>query len=207
MAAFKVGKEFLSTLKSRRSIYHLGRAEIKDEEIEAYLRGIFSFLPSAFNGREQRIMLLLGEKNVSFWKELMPGVLEKRYENSSDEEMLAKRRGLCESFSKGNGTILFFSDSKIALSLKSTFLEYAGDIDRFVAQDVSISEYAMWLGISKIGLGASLQHFLGLDAVLKAAYNVDPSWVLDAQMPFGSIEKAPASKDTARDPEYFRTIK
>ena len=56
-------------------------------------------------------------------------------------------------------------------------------------------------------MGASLQHFLGLETAVRAAYNVNPDWVLDAQMPFGSIEKAPAVKDRAQAPEHFRVVK
>lgn len=200
---FRAGQDFISTLRGRRSIYHLGKAGVEDEEITAYLKEIFSSLPSAYNAKTQRIILLLGKENVLFWKELVPGVLKKYPE----KENAAKLLGLCESFSKGNGTILFFSDSKVAGDLKSTFTEYAPLIDMFAAQDIGISEYAMWLGLSKIGMGANLQHFLGLDAVVRTAYNVDPNWILNAQMPFGSIEKEPAAKDRTQLPEYFRTIK
>ncbi|MBO6021234.1 MAG: nitroreductase family protein [Aeriscardovia sp.] len=207
MTDFEAGQDFLSTLKGRRSIYHLGKADVKDEEIESYLREIFSSVPSSFNARAQRVLLLLGNENMLFWRDLVPGALKERYENNpGDEEVLAKRRGLCDSFSKGNGTILFFSDSKIGSALKGTFKEYEPAIDRFLAQEVGMDEYAMWLGLSKIGMGASLQHFLGLETAVRAAYDINPDWVLDAQMPFGSIEKAPAAKDTAQAPEHFRVI-
>ena len=208
MTDFKTGEDFVSTLRARRSIYHLGKADVKDEEIESYLREIFSSVPSSFNARAQRILLLLGNQNLLFWRDLVPAALKERYENHPEaEDAWTKRRGLCDSFSKGNGTILFFSDSKVGSGLKETFTEYEPAIDRFLAQEVGMDEYAMWLGLSKIGMGASLQHFLGLETAVRAAYNVNPDWVLDAQMPFGSIEKAPAVKDRAQAPEHFRVVK
>ena len=207
MADFEAGQDFISTLKLRRSVYHLGKADIKDEEIETYLRAIFSSVPSSFNARAQRILLLLGDQSMMFWKDLVPAALKENYKKYPDGRALSKRTGLCESFSKGNGTILFFSDSKVAGALKETFVEYAPAVNRFMAQEVGMDEYAMWLGLSKIGLGASLQHFLGLEVAVRAAYNVDPDWVLDAQMPFGAVEKAPEAKDSAQAPEHFRVIK
>ncbi|MBO6003561.1 MAG: nitroreductase family protein [Aeriscardovia sp.] len=200
-------KEFLSLLKERRSVYHLGKAEISDGEVASYLRSIFSSVPSAFNARAQRVLLLLGNQNYLFWNALVPDVLRGRHEiNPEDEALLAKREGLCKSFCKGNGTLLFFTDSSVADTLREDTLEYASSIDRFMAQEDAMVEYAMWLGICKIGLGASLQHFLGLQEAVKTAYNLDESWKLDAQMPFGSIEKAPAPKDTSQAPEHFKVI-
>ncbi|MBR4399858.1 MAG: nitroreductase family protein [Aeriscardovia sp.] len=208
MTDLQAGREWLSTLKGRHSVYHLGKADIKDEELTAYLKEIFSLVPSSFNARSQRILLLLGKESMLFWKDLVPIALEKNYEACPGEkEVLDRRRDLCESFSKGNGTILFFNDSKIGRALKSSFKEYAPSVDRFMAQEIGMDEYAMWLGLSKIGLGASLQHFLGLDTAVRAAYETDPDWILDAQMPFGSIEKAPEPKDTSHDPGHFRVVR
>ena len=201
-------KEFLSLLRGRRSVYRLGKADISDGDLENYIESIFSSVPSAFNARAQRILLLLGNQNLLFWKDLVPDVLRGRHEaNPEDEAMLEKRRGLCKSFCKGNGTVLFFTDSSVADTLKEDTIEYSSSIDRFMAQGDAMAEFAMWLGLSKIGLGASLQHFLGLGEAVKTAYNLDPSWKLDAQMPFGSIEKAPEPKDTSQAPEHFKVIK
>ena len=208
MEDFEAQKEFLSLLRGRRSVYHLGKAEISDGDLESYLKNIFSSVPSAFNARAQRVLLLLGNQNLLFWKSLVPDILRGRREvNPEDEAMLEKRKGLCQSFCEGNGTILFFTDSSVADTLREDTVEYSSSIDRFMAQGDAMVEFAMWLGLSKIGLGASLQHFLGLQEAVKTAYDLDPSWKLDAQMPFGSIEKAPAPKDTSQAPEHFRVVK
>ncbi|MBR6440305.1 MAG: nitroreductase family protein [Aeriscardovia sp.] len=208
MENFDAQKDFLSTLRARRSVYRLGRADISDGDLEEYLRSIFSSVPSAFNARAQRVLLLLGNQNLMFWKELVPDILRGRHEaNPEDEALLAKREGLCRSFCEGNGTILFFTDSSVADTLRENTIEYASSIDRFMAQGDAMVEFAMWLGLSKIGLGASLQHFLGLGEAVSTAYDLDSSWKLDAQMPFGSIEKAPEPKDTAQAPEHFKVIK
>ena len=86
MMDFEAGQDFLSTLKGRRSIYHLGKADVKDEEIESYLREIFSSVPSSFNARAQRVLLLLGNENMLFWRDLVPGALKERYETYSTED-------------------------------------------------------------------------------------------------------------------------
>ena len=64
-----------------------------------------------------------------------------------------------------------------------------------------MAQYAVWLALAEVGLGATLQHYNPIiDQAVAEAWDIPTNWKLRAQMPFGSIE-APAGEKTYIDEE------
>ena len=60
-------------------------------------------------------------------------------------------------------------------------------------------QYAVWLALAEVDIGASLQHYNPIiDAEVAKRWDIPTNWVLRAQMPFGSIE-SPAGEKTPMD--------
>lgn len=64
--------------------------------------------------------------------------------------------------------------------------------------DVASLTYTLgtvWVGLSSMGLGASLQHFNPvIDETIYDTWKIDRSWKLVAQMPFGAAIDLPPAK-------------
>ena len=56
-------------------------------------------------------------------------------------------------------------------------------------------QYAVWLALTELDLGANLQHYNPLmDEYVHQEFNTPASWKLVAQMNFGGIQKEPDEK-------------
>src|SRR6056297_2608780 len=97
---------FLNALKSRHSEYVLSKdIDIKEIEIEEFLKDVLVNTPSAFNSQSQRMIVLVGEKHVQLWDQLietMKGIVKgDQFENTKTK---------LNGFKAAYGTIPFFDD-------------------------------------------------------------------------------------------------
>lgn len=178
-------------LKKRRSVYALGNSFIVPKEkiihsIEEALQNV----PSAFNSQSSRLVLLFGDSYQKLW-EITALELRKKV----SEEQFQKTKEKLNSFSKGLGSILFYEDTETISSLQIKFPLYKDQFPIWSEHGNAILQYAVWLYLTDLGLGANLQHYNPLiDKALQEAFQIPSHWRLIAQMNFGSIEKEPDSK-------------
>ena len=60
---------FLNAVKDRRSRYALtDKSPVSDEQIVTAVKEAVKYAPSAFNSQGARLMVLLGERHVEFWR-------------------------------------------------------------------------------------------------------------------------------------------
>jgi predicted oxidoreductase (fatty acid repression mutant protein) len=71
-----------------------------------------------------------------------------------------------------------------------------------------MAQLAVWTALADAGVGASIQHYSPLiDAAVTRTWNLRESWVLRAQIPFGSNEAPVAEKTFIDDGLRFRTYR
>ena len=64
-------KPFLTEIENRRTIYKTKTSiSISDEELEEMIEHIVKYMPSAFNSQSTRVVLLLNDQHIKFWKML-----------------------------------------------------------------------------------------------------------------------------------------
>jgi uncharacterized protein len=69
------------------------------------------------------------------------------------------------------------------------------------------AQFAVWSALANANIGASLQHYNPLiDDAVAAIWQIDASWRLRAQMPFGSNEAPFAEKTFIDDALRFKVV-
>lgn len=191
---------FLDVAAIRRSQYALGkRLPQSQEEITALIRQAVKLSPSSFNSQSSRIVILYGAQHARFW-EIVREALRKVVpaEDFSDTD---KR---IDGFSSGAGTVLFYEDQTVIEGLQQQFALYSDNFPIWSEQASGIAQFSVWTALAAAGLGASLQHYNPLsDAVVAAEWQIPSSWLLRAQMPFGSNEAAFGEKTYISDSNRF----
>ena len=183
--------DFNTVIKKRRSHYNLTSSKSIDrDEIITRLKIALLHAPSAFNAQSTKIALLLDHHHITLWKKLLDDLRltqsEKRYQRS---------KARIEGFIKAYGTILFFEDREKILSLKEKYPKIEHEIDVWAHQSQGMLQYAVWLSLAEVNVGASLQHEnKGLSPIVQSMLKVPSSWELIAQMPFGEVSVSPKEK-------------
>jgi predicted oxidoreductase (fatty acid repression mutant protein) len=143
--------------------------------------------PSSFNSQEARILLLLGNNHKKLWK-----LIENKLIHISPKEKHKGIKAKISSFSDGYGTILFFIDTEEIKSLEQKYNLYANNFMNWAYQSNAMLQYIIWTTLANNQIGASLQHYNPLvDNEIKREFNINDSWLLVAQMPFGGINSIP----------------
>ena len=157
---------FIEELKARRSQYVLtSESPVGDQEIVKTVEDVTVQVPSAFNSQPQRAVVLFGDANQKLWN-IVKETLRKVV---SDDEAFKATEAKINAFAAGHGTVLFYDDTDVL---------------------------AVWTALAEKGLGASLQHYNPLiDEAVAAEFGLPSSWVLQAQMPFGTVAQAAAPVD------------
>lgn len=189
--------DFAKIQEQRRSIYNLGKnVQQNPDELFSIIKGAVRETPSAFNSQSVQAVVLTGQAHEKLWEITLT---ELKKVAASEEAFAATKTKVNHSFAAGFGTVLYFTDTNIVEGLKKQAPAYADNFDDWAEEAIGISLYAVWLILSNLGLGASLQHYNPLiDQAVKETFNLPDSWVLRGQMPFGSIE-APAQDKTYQD--------
>lgn len=181
----------VEALKTRRSFYNINRDILVSEEtILSLIEETVKYTPSAFNSESQRVVVLLNEKHEQVW-EMVKAAIKKLV----PEDEFKKSEDKINAFKAGYGTILFFDDSKTTEALIEKFPLYKANFLKWAIEQNGMLQGNVWVGLSEMGIGASLQHYNELiEEQVKTAFNIDKSWTLQAQMPFGNIVTRPDVK-------------
>lgn len=184
--------EFKDVLLKRRSIYALGKnSELSTDEIVARLREVQQTVPTANNSQTTRLVVLTGEANTKLWNliyDVPKEVLNEAMWNFMSPIMVGAKEAM--------GTVLFFEDrdAENPMSAKGECAE------AYKQNNNANSQFAIWLALAEMNLGASLQHFnigyeQGFDKAIREMFNLPASYELIAQMPFGSVEQPAGEKE------------
>ena len=186
---------FYELAKKRRSIYHLGKnVNQSNDEIVQLIKDIVDQTPSSFHSQTSRVVILLGEEHDALWEivreTLRPLVADGNFE-ATDQKV--------NSFKAAKGTVLFYEDKDVVGGLQKQFPLYADSFPVWSEHSTGLTQYAVWLALAEVDIGASLQHYNPIiDAEVAKRWDIPTNWVLRAQMPFGSIE-SPAGEKTPMD--------
>jgi predicted oxidoreductase (fatty acid repression mutant protein) len=186
---------FYELAKKRRSIYHLGKnVNQSNDEIVQLIKDIVDQTPSSFHSQTSRVVILLGEEHDALWEivreTLRPLVADGNFE-ATDQKV--------NSFKAAKGTVLFYEDKDVVGGLQKQFPLYADNFPVWSEHSTGLTQYAVWLALAEVDIGASLQHYNPIiDAEVAKRWDIPANWVLRAQMPFGSIE-SPAGEKTPMD--------
>lgn len=183
---------FLKSMEKRRSIYSLGKqVSLSENELNELIMTAVELSPAAFNSQSSRVLVLRGEEHQQLWN-----ITKNKLKEITTPEVFATTAAKLDNcFASGFGTVLFFEDQDVVANLQAQFPLYAENFPVWSEQHSGIAQFAVWMALSEVNIGASLQHYNPLiDEQVKSTWNIPQSWKLRAQMPFGSIENAAAEK-------------
>lgn len=188
-----MSNQVLEAIKNRRTIYAIGKNVNQSTEDLAEL--IFSTIeqsPSSFNSQSSRAVILFGNAHHYFWNNIVRETLRKIIGDGDFSATNAK----INSFDNGFGTVLFFEDTEVIEQLEKNFPAYAPAFKGFSEQSNGMAEFAVWSVLAEEGIGASLQHYNPIiDKEVQEYWDLPTSWLLRAQLVFGSIEAPAGDKE------------
>lgn len=199
-------KTLRHAIKDRRTYYQLqNTSPISDKEIQSLIEHILLYAPSAFNSQSARMVLLLGDNHTKMW-DITKEELKKV--SKSEEAFKVTEEKVNASFASGYGTILFFEDNAVVKDLQHTFPTMADKFTQWSEHSSGIAQILTWIGLESVGFGASLQHYNPLiDEAVRKEWDINPSWNLVAQMPFGEPAGEPSEKTHVSLKERLMIIK
>lgn len=183
---------FVDLLEKRRSIYALGtNSDYSKKDIETRIREVIKQVPTAFNSQTTRVVVLFDDANTKFWDhiyDVQKDVLE--------GEVWDMMSGIMTGAKNGIGTILFFEDKDAVEKMPAQGVRQ----EAYKQNNNANAQYAIWLALTEMDLGASIQHFnvgyeQGFDKGTKEMFGLPESYEMLAQMPFGSIEQEASEKE------------
>lgn len=186
--------EFREAIATRRSQYMLSSdVKIKDKDIESVIESCVVHVPSAFDSRPQRTVLLFGEQHKRFWS-----IVLSTLKGIVPADRFAATEKKIDGFAAAYATILFFLNDGVTEELQTKFPSYAASFPVWAEQSSGMLQYMVWTSLESIGLGASLQHYNPvIDEEVKKAFDIPKDWRLVAQMPFGTIVTPAPKKELA----------
>lgn len=193
---------FVQLVEKRRSIYALGaNSNYSTQEISHTIRAVVKQVPTAFNSQTTRVVVLFDEANTKFWNHIYD-VQQEILEGN----MWSMMSGIIAGAKSGIGTVLFFEDVDAASNMPTQGTR----TEAYKQNNNANAQYAVWLALAEMDLGATLQHFnigfeQGFDKTTKDMFNLPASYEMIAQMPFGSIEQ-PASEKEHIDTDVQVTV-
>lgn len=183
---------FVELVEKRRSIYALGTdSKYSKKEITDRIREVVKQVPSAFNSQTTRVVVLFDEANTKFWNHIYD--VQKDVLKGEIWDMMS---GIMTGAKDGIGTVLFFEDMDAVKEMPAQGVRE----EAYKQNNNANAQYAVWLALAEMDLGASLQHFnvgyeQGFDKVTKEMFNLPESYEMLAQMPFGSVEQQAGEKE------------
>lgn len=184
-------KSYLETIKSRRSIYSIEKSSpIPDEQIVELVQQAVLHTPSSFNMQGSRAVVLFGEHHDRLWSIVLETLRGKVPVNQ-----FAQTEKKIQSFANGHGTVLFFDDTAVTNQYGEKFALYKENFPIWAQQSNGILQYNVWNLLEDAGLGATIQHYNPLiDEAVRREWSLPESWLLIAQMPFGTPAGEPGEK-------------
>ncbi|NLC16397.1 MAG: nitroreductase family protein [Clostridiales bacterium] len=196
--------KFMDSIKSRRSIYSIGKnIAVSDDEIIDMIKQALMHSPTPYNSQANRAVLLIGEDHDDLWDIVLESL-----KKVVSEKNFAKTQDKIQSFKNGYGTILFFEDEKVTKALMQKFPLYKDSFSVWAMQAAGMFQHIVWTALCDMGLGASLQHYNPLiDDAVKVRWNLPIEWKLLAQMPFGKILGVAGEKEFVPVEKTFRVFR
>lgn len=175
-------KTYQEAVKSRRSIYKLGRnIPVLQSEIIAAVERMTKDTPSPFHMQSARVVVTMLEHHENVWH-IANNVLKAIVPASKFAETKAKLDG----FEAAYGTILFFESSNMIKAMQDQLPEYKHNLPGWAMQANGMLQFSIWTALEDMGLGANLQHYNPLiDEPIKQIFDLPDSWDLTAQLVFG----------------------
>ena len=179
----------INMLKYRLSVYDLNnKIPVSFDKIMEMVNGAVEHIPDAFNMKSQRVVVLTGDKHTGFWNTVYTEV-----SRASGGRMSRDRT---DSFARAYGTILYFYDKSVVESAQKNYPLYAKNFHDWVMQSNGMLQFAVWVGLRTLGVGANLQHYNPIiDNMTREMFGLNDNWVMVAQMPFGGIVTDAAPKE------------
>ncbi|GEQ37141.1 hypothetical protein TH5N_02670 [Tetragenococcus halophilus] len=195
---------FLNAIKSRRSIYSLGRnISLSEIEITELIKEAVKQSPSAFNAQEPRVITLFGDAHEKLWE-----LTEQALKPLTPAEAFENTKQKLVGFKAGLGTAMFFNDTDITKQLQEQFALYADNFPTWAEQSNGIATANTWTALTEVGMGANLQHYNPvIDEAVSSQWDIPTNWRLRSQLVFGSPEKQAGDKDFIADDERFKVFK
>lgn len=201
-----MSNSFLDAIKSRRSIYALGKnVSLSEDEITNLIKEAVRQAPTAFNSQSVRAVIVFGKAHDELWDGILD-ILHGEVPNEAAFE--ASKAKVDGAFKAGVGTVLFYTDENVISDLKTNFPLYKDAFDMFGEHGMGIANMNVWSTLAAAGIGGSLQHYNPIaDKFIADKFDIPANWTLKAQLPFGSIEQEAGDKEYIADDERFRVIK
>ncbi|MBR8702567.1 nitroreductase family protein [Porphyromonas levii] len=198
-------EKVLDVALKRRSHYALGAEWVSpQEEVEDLLKAVLRGVPTHFNSQSVRMVLLTGDAHRKHWELVERILIEQIGEELYNTGTKAK---IHDSFMSGVGTVLFFEESTITEGLSAKMPLYAANFAKWAQQVQGSHQWAVWLGLTELGFGASLQHYIGIDdAAIKAQVGAPEAWEFIAHMPFGKPLDTPEVKPKTSMDELLKVL-
>ena len=195
----------LDKLKKRRTQYALGKnLPIPEAQVDALIREAIRLSPSSFNSQSSRAVILFGAESDKLWQ----GIAMETLRKIVPADAFAATEQKLNGFAAGAGTVLFFEDQDTVKGMQEKFALYADNFPIWSEQSGGMAQLAVWTALAEAGIGASLQHYNPLiDEAVRKEWDLPASWLLRAQMPFGSIEQPAGDKTFMDDEVRFRVFK
>lgn len=194
---------FYELAAKRRSIYHLGKnVNLSNDKIVRLVKDIVNQTPSSFHSQTSRIVIVLDDEHDALWeitREALRAVVGDADFSGTDKKI--------DSFKAAKGTVLFYEDKDVVEGLQKQFPLYADNFPIWSEHSTGLTQYAVWMALAEVDLGASLQHYNPLiDGEVAKRWDIPSNWVLRAQMPFGSIESPASDKNTMDEDVRYRVF-
>ena len=175
-------KIFQEAVKSRRSIYKLGKnIPVLQSEIIAAVERMTKDTPSPFHMQSARVVVTMLDHHENVWH-ITKGELKSVLPPLKFAEVEPK----LDSFAEAYGTILFFESSNMIKAMQDQFPEYRDNFPGWAMQANGMLQFAIWTALEDMGLGANLQHYNPIiDEPIRQIFDLPDSWDLTAQLVFG----------------------
>lgn len=192
---------FIEQLKQRRSIYDLGkRIHVSQQELTTLIQSAVECCPTPVNSKTTSIVIMMGPTHEKLWQVIFDN--QKRHTPDAMRTALEEK---IQSCSAAYGTVLFYEDQQIIQQLQKQYPFKAERYPLWSEQTSGMAQYAVWVALANLGLGASLQHYNPyIDADLAEEFALPVHWQLKAQLVFGSIESMPEPHEQSYMPQRVK---
>ena len=186
-------KKLHEITEQRRSIYALSnQLPVSNDKVVELIEHAILHTPSSFNSQSTRIIVLFGAEHQKLWQ-MTEDTLR---DIVNDDEQFASTKQKMDSFKAGAGTVLFFEDNKVIKGMQDDIPLYADKFPVYAQHTNAMHQYAVWMALATVNIGASLQHYNPvIDDKVTETWNVDVDWELTAQLVFGAIEQPAGEKE------------
>lgn len=177
--------------KNRRTIYALNdQLPVAKQSVIDTVEHAILHTPSAFNSQSTRIVVLFGEQHQKLWD-----ICEAQLKEIVGDGDFSSTKDKMAGFRAAAGTVLFYEDQNVVKELQQNFATYAESFPVWSEHTSAMHQYAIWVSLRQMNIGANLQHYAPVfEKQVANEFNVPSHWQLIAQMPFGGIVEPAGEK-------------